>query len=116
MLTTLETLEAIWRNLEYDDKRELEKAMNLTSKDFCFEPKVVLKKYTFALPMKQPPEMVQNDFGGYLVWKITINEKKYMELIQTAMYGLSLWLYDSDMFPKKLWNHQEDPPLTIVHF
>jgi hypothetical protein len=100
MLLPLETLEYIWQNLYYDTKKQFEIAVNYT--DFIFEKNGVLRKYPFHLKTPTPPEYVENDFGGYLIFTILIPFGR-MELLQTAMYGSTLWLYKDDMFPLLLW-------------
>jgi hypothetical protein len=107
-----ETLQDIWRYLDYESKQEFQKALKINS--FLFEPKGVLRKFPFQIHKINKPDFVFNEMGGYLVWKLVITNNKYLEFIQTAHYGKSIWLYVNDEFPKQIWTHQETPPITMA--
>jgi hypothetical protein len=106
-MLAFETLQDIWRYLDYENKQQFQKALEIDS--FRFEPKGVLWKFPFRFPDTNKPEFINNEFGGYLIWKIIITSTKYLEFIQTSHRGLSVWLFADDEFPKQIWSHQETP-------
>jgi hypothetical protein len=102
MHLTFETLEAIWRLLNYDDKREFERALGVDRKMFRFKKKGVLSKYPFTFTPREKPQVVDNEMGGYLIFTVDI-PNGHIELLQTSLHGSSLWSFQRDAFPRMVW-------------